>query len=354
MNKVFTNKGVALLMVLWVLMLLTVIVSEFCYSMRTRVNITRNFKESTQAYYIAVAGFNHAVVEIIKQVNTPRKIASVDYDTNEDEEKIDWRVNTDIAATVFGNGEYTVRIDNDSGKININQADKGLLHLMLNGFELDEREKDVIVDSILDWKDADSNHRINGAEDQYYQSLPDPYKCRNADFDSIEELLLVKGVTPDIYYGGLDRMTTVISAIKDAKIKKRSRKKRSRKKGTDYNKVNINAISPQLWRAFPGMTDDLVTQIVEYRKTKDFQSINELKQIVGPDVYAGIYRYLTLHQSSYYTIRSTGTITGSRIFEGVEGIIRLDNRIKKKYQVVQWKDGISDHEYFNSSLPSTL
>jgi len=340
-------------MVLWVLMLLTVIVSEFCYSMRTHVNITRNFKESTQAYYIAVAGFNRTVVEIIKQVNSPAKIASVDYDTNEDEEEVlEWRINTDIQPAAFGNGEYTVRIDNDSGKININQADKGLLHLMLNGFELDEQEKDVIVDSILDWKDADSNHRINGAEDQYYQSLPDPYKCRNADFDSIEELLLVKGVTSDIYYGGLDQMTTVISAIKAITLKKRSRKKRSGKKGTDYNKVNINAISPRLWRAFPDMTDDLVTQIVEYRKTKDFQSINELQQIVGPDVYAGIYRYLTLNKSPYYTIRSTGTIKGSRIFEGVEGIIRLDNRIKKKYQVIQWKDGISDYKDLKTGLAS--
>jgi general secretion pathway protein K len=347
MNKVFTNKGVALLMVLWVLMLLTVIVSEFCYSMRTRVNITRNFKESTQAYYIAVAGFHRTVVEIIKQVNTPRTIETVDYDIEEDEEEIEWRINTDIPAAVFGNGEYKVRIDNDSGKVNINQADKGLLRLMLNGFALDEQEKDVVVDSILDWKDADSNHRINGAEDNYYQSLPDPYKCRNADFESVEELLLVKGVTPDIFYGGLDQMTTVIPADKAITIKKRSRNK-----GTDYNKLNINGISPQLWRAFPGMTDDLVTQIVEYRKTKDFQSINELQQIVGPDVYASIYRYLTLNQSPYFTIRSVGTIRDSRIFEGVEAIIRMDNRIKKKYQVIQWKDGMSDYDHLKTGLPS--
>ncbi len=338
-------------------MILTVIVTEFCYSMRTHVNITRNFKESTQAYYIAVAGFNRAVLEIIKQVNNPARVASVDYDTENDEEEIEWRINTDIAGSVFGDGEYSVRIDNDSGKININQADKGLLRLMLDGFELDDQKKDVIVDSILDWKDADSNHRINGAEDQYYQSLPDPYQCRNADFESVEELLLVKGVTPDIFYGGLDKMITVIQVSGVNKIskglKRSKRSKRSRKKGTDYNKVNINAISPQLWRAFPGMTDDLVTQVVEYRKTKDFQSINELQQIVGPDVYRGIYRYLTLNQSPYYTIRSTGTIKGSRIFEGVEGIIRLDNRIKKKYQVVQWRDGIYDYKDLKTGLAST-
>lgn len=347
MNKVFTNKGVVLLMVLWILMMLTVIVTEFCYSMKTRVNITRNFKESTQAYYIAIAGFHQTIAEIIKQVNTPKTIKEVDFDSVQETEEIQWRINTDIPAKAFGNGKYKVWIDNDGGKVNINLADKGLLRLMLNGFDLEDKEKDVIVDSILDWKDADGNHRINGAEDQYYQSLPDPYECRDADFDSVEELLLVRGVTPDIFYDGLDRMITVVPAGRKFQIKRKSRKKR-----TDYNKLSMNAIPPKLWRAFPGMTDDLVSQIIEYRKNQDFGSINELLQIVGSDVYDGIYRHLTLKQSSYFTIRSVGTLQDSRIFEGVEAIIRVDNRIKNKYQVIQWKDGMTHYDFLKTGKAS--
>ncbi len=90
-----SKKGVALLMVLWVLMLLTVIVGEFCFTMRTRVNITRNFKESTQAYYIAVAGLNKAIEQIIRQEFMPQRIVAVDTDS-EDELEPEWRINTNI------------------------------------------------------------------------------------------------------------------------------------------------------------------------------------------------------------------------------------------------------------------
>jgi len=77
------KKGVALLMVLWVLMLLTVIVGEFCFTMRTRVNITRNFKESTQAYYIAVAGLNKAIEQIIRQEIMPQRIVAIDEESGD-------------------------------------------------------------------------------------------------------------------------------------------------------------------------------------------------------------------------------------------------------------------------------
>ena len=61
----------------------------------------------------------------------------------------------------------------------------------------------------MDWRDKDNLHRLNGAEDDYYLSLPQPYKCKNGDFTSIEELLLVRGVTPEIFYGGLKDMVAV-------------------------------------------------------------------------------------------------------------------------------------------------
>ena len=65
-----------------------------------------------------------------------------------------------------------------------------------------DHHADIIVDSILDWKDADDLHRLNGAESDYYLSLPNPYRAKDANFDTLEELLLVRGVTPEILYGG--------------------------------------------------------------------------------------------------------------------------------------------------------
>jgi len=346
-EKYLTNKkGVALLMVLWVLMLLTVIVGEFCFTMRTRVNITRNFKESTQAYYIAVAGLNKAIEQIIRQEIMPRKIVTVD-EGAEEEQVPDWRINKDIASMAFGNGEYSVRIDNESGKININLADKVLLKAMLTGFEIDEAEKDVITDSILDWRDADRNHRLNGAENDYYKSLPEPYECKDDDFDSTDELLLVRGVTPEIYYQGLEKFVTVFP-----KSKKKVQAQKSKNKGFDYNKLNVNAIPSEMWAALPGMTEELISEIATYRAEKDFYSLGEVRSILGPDVYRGIAKYLTTEMTPYYRICSTGNIRDSRISNGVTAVILFNSQIREKYQIIEWIDEIAQQKYFKKMAVS--
>ena len=327
-------------MVLWVLMLLTVIVGEFCYTMRTRVNITRNFKESTQAYYIAVAGLNEAIEEIIRQEIMPRRTVSVDTDS-EVEPKPEWRFNTNIAPMAFGNGSYEVRIENISGRININLAGKPLLLTMLSGFDLEESEMDIITDSILDWRDSDRNHRLNGAEDDYYQSLPEPYESKDDDFDSVEELLLVRGMTPEIFYQGFENFVTVYP-----KMKKRGLRKKSKKKEFDYNKLNANAIPVEMWAALPGMTEELTSEIMAYRDEKDFNTLGEVKSLIGVDVFRGLSRYLTLETTSYYRVSSTGKIHGSRISEGVTAIIQISKQIREKFQIIEWVDEIPVQKRF--------
>src|SRR3990172_8904427 len=65
-SKISNERGVALMMVLWVMVFLTVIVSEFAHSMRVEINITRNFKEEAEALSLSEAGLNLAFAEILK------------------------------------------------------------------------------------------------------------------------------------------------------------------------------------------------------------------------------------------------------------------------------------------------
>src|SRR5947207_2464686 len=58
-----------------------------------------------------------------------------------------------------------------------------------------------IANSILDWIDPDEDTRSNGAENDYYSTLSSPYRCKNGPLDTLEELLLVKGVTPQLLFG---------------------------------------------------------------------------------------------------------------------------------------------------------
>ncbi|MCF8083222.1 MAG: general secretion pathway protein GspK [Deltaproteobacteria bacterium] len=343
------ERGIALVLILWVLALLSVIVGEFCYAMRTEVNIVRNFKEQTQAHYLALAGLNLALGELIKDQFMPKAPSArkaqeegiqkeAEKETLEaEEERKRCRINVDLPAVPFGAGAFRVRIGNESGKININGADERLLKMMLAAFELDEQEKEIILDSILDWRDKNDLHRLNGAENDYYQSLPEPYECKNGDFDSVEELLLVRGVTPEIFYGGLNRIVTVFTPP--------TRRKRSARGfkviRPDLNKININAAPRRVLLALPSMTEDLVEAIIEYRKETDFKTVTDVCSVVGDVVCKAISPHITLELGPFYTIVSEGRVMGGKVRRGVQAIVEVDRRLEKKYQIVQWRDGLS-------------
>jgi general secretion pathway protein K len=329
-----SERGIALFLVLWVMALLTVIAGEFCYAIRTEANITRNYKEETQTYYIAASGLHWAIGELVVNEFVPRRMQ--DPGSEEEIENVKWRINTDLPAIPFGEGQFKLERENESGKVNLNRAGAPLLKMMLNPFELEETDKDIIVDSIMDWRDKDNFHRMNGAENDYYLSLPEPYNCRNGDFTSIEELLLVRGVTPQIFYGGLKDMVSVYQgkeAIGMATAVPRAEE-------ADFNRININAASPRMLRALPRMTGDLVGEIMKYREKKDFGSLSDLQRVVGTEAYAAISPYITLTLSPYYTIKSVGMLNDSRVRRGVQAVVKINRTLNKGYEVIQWIDGL--------------
>ncbi|HEV3444715.1 MAG TPA: hypothetical protein VG099_08740, partial [Gemmataceae bacterium] len=102
-----------------------------------------------------------------------------------------------------GGKQYRNGVIDESGKININalmQLDPSGT-ILYNVLMLLPNMTDEIANSIIDWIDADDTPRPNGAESDYYGSLSPPYQAKNGPLDSIEELLFVKGVTPQLLYG---------------------------------------------------------------------------------------------------------------------------------------------------------
>ncbi len=345
--KLINDNGIALLLILWVLALLSVIVGEFCYAMRTEVNITRNFKKQTEAYYVAMAGLNRAIYELIKnQVMPVRPQSSEEENNGKNGEALSenttgepadrWRMNVDMPPVTFGTGSFTVRLGNESGKININGAKQPLLKIMVDALDIDSQQKDIIVDSILDWRDKNNLHRLNGAEDDYYNSLPEPYGCKDGDFDSVEELLMVRGVTPQIFYGGLKDLVTTLKPP-DKRIKKRRGFKIVK---PDLNKININAAPSQVLRALPFMTEGLVQDVLNYRKEKDFRTVNEVASVIGSDVFNVISPYITTELSPFFSVISMGRVGTEGVQSGVEATVEINNKLKKGYRVVRWRDTV--------------
>ena len=211
------ERGIALMLVLWVLILLSIMVFEFCHTMRIEAIITKNFKEGEKSYYLAQAGINRAIIEIVKTKSAVKKfkgskksmVKAEEEDIDEEEEELnEWKPREEPYVFPFEDGECEVKISDEGSKINLNWIAKKakrnrklLTDILENSCGLEGEERDVIVDSIIDWVDKDHNHLLNGAEDEYYESLEDPYECRDGEFVVTEELLLVRGVTEEIYYG---------------------------------------------------------------------------------------------------------------------------------------------------------
>ncbi len=328
-RRVLGNQsGVALFMVIWILALLVVIVGQFSFSMRAEVNAARQFKEAAAAYYIAEAGVNRAILEILKQNSAPEEREAAGL--AEDDDTL-WRVNVPLPEVPFAEGHFRVYIDNESGKVNINTAERGVLQMLVDHLEIDESEKDTIVDAILDWRDSDDLHRLNGAESDFYQALPEPYRCKNGPFDSVSELLLVRGITPDIYYNGLQEMITVALTGAEGGAGNAAQTRSFRMTGGGV--LNINAARAEMLAVLPKMTEDVVQDILLFRENDDFRSLEEVADVVGPDVFEAVSPFITLRMSPYYVIHTEGRLDNSSVRQLVSMRVKIDPAADPKFVV---------------------
>jgi len=367
------DRGIALMLVLWVLTLLSLMVFEFCYTMRIEATITRNFKEGEQFYYLAQAGINRALIELIKTQSAVKKFAGSkdtlvkdqEKDAEEEEEDgaEDWQPRDEPYIFSLDEGEVTVLIRDEGSKINLNwiakqaKSDRKLLADIVEkscGLEGDDR--DIIVDSIIDWVDTDHNHLLNGAEDEYYESLEDPYECRDGDFVVVEELLLVRGVTEDIFYGkknplrsgDTERDQEGITAIdpfppEDGEGALGSYQGLSEVftvfSTSNALKININDAPYGLLMTIPAMTEDVALKIIELRREEEFENITDARLMELPS-YNQIAPSITVVPTNYYRIEARGGVSDISAGRSISVVVELTPRQKEKYTIRYWQEGV--------------
>lgn len=196
-NRLEDSTGVvALILVIWVIIILISIVTEFSYSMRTEINIARNFKEEEEAYQLAFAGIEYAKNEM-RSIEKAKAV----FVTEEGTLIFDPENMEPVRRKNLGRGSFEYTITDEDGKMNINTAKREQLKYVFLESGVDMEVIDELVDSIIDWRDKNELHMLNGAEEDYYRGLDEPYSAKDGPFDSIKELLLVKGMTPEILYG---------------------------------------------------------------------------------------------------------------------------------------------------------
>ena len=311
LSKYINNEcGVALMMTLWVMIFLTVIVTEFAYSMRTEVNITKNFRDSIQAYYLARAALNRGIVEILLVESENKKPHYLDPKGRlvfgKDEEGNMQEAPLRKEDLEVGTFEYILTDEESKLNINLMKNDSGYQRhrdkfkgLFMSACGLEEgSELDTIIDSIGDWTDPDDLHKDNGAEDDYYQDLEVSYHCKNREFDTIEELQLVKGMTKEIFAGIADYI-------------------RVDKESTNLN-VNRNTTNELVLNIVKG--EEEATNIIETRKTEPFSDI-----------------------SSHFSIEGIGKAKNSDVEHRIRVLFhkfKRDSRSQKEYNIYLWNDNM--------------
>jgi len=290
-NKLFFEKhispaaseeGIALLMVLWVLTILLVIVMSFSFMARTETYATLAFKGGMEKKFTAEAGIERGIMELYYRNQHKNE-------TVELEGLGVWKTDGTAYKNQFVGGYYIVKITDESGKVDINDTSELVLKNLLLNYGVKAEEADTIVDSVMDWKDADDLIRLHGAESDYYQSLPNPYKAKNSDFDTLEELLLVKGMTPEILYGNSEKRGIIDFLTINAKT----------------NMININAAPKEVLMAIPGMSPDIADGIIAVRQTKEIQSIQDVQEILGSN-YTVMSAYISTEGTNTFTIDASG------------------------------------------------
>ena len=182
-NRPPRQRGVALVLVLWITVMLTVIGGTLAFAMRSEALGARNAVSLAQARAIADGAVDRITFELLR----PRTIEAWKADGRTRE----W---SDADAAIAA-----VAVD-ESAKIDINHASEALLRsLFARQGGLDEPAAAALVDAMFDWRDDDELRRPNGAEAGDYRAANSKYVPANRRFETPGELSRVLGMTPAVY-----------------------------------------------------------------------------------------------------------------------------------------------------------
>ena len=188
-ERLRSERGAALLLVLWVGAFFGLLLSGFAFSIRVETDAARNFRDYTEATLLAQAGISRAVADVVAVKQSAGGVSA---------SFRPWQV----GPIRLGHGTYRVNVTNEESRICLNHASEAVLKRLLQRTGvMDAHVQDIIAASILDWRDPDDTERNNGAETDYYRSRSLPHSAKNGAFQFVEELLSVRGMTREMFYG---------------------------------------------------------------------------------------------------------------------------------------------------------
>jgi general secretion pathway protein K len=315
------RRGVALILVLLVISVIMALTIQLNRDTRSGVYEAANLGDGIRLRYIAESGFHVGEALLLADKNAFDALTEL------------W-ANTQMISLqsehFFDNGSFKLMIEDEAGRIAVNRLVSGnsynplirdlLLRLLTGPYFRLERGKAVeLIEAIKDWIDADDEVTGGGAERAFYAALERPYAVKNAPLDCIEELLMVKGMSLDLFYGkgdspGLSRCLTVFGD----------------------GRININTAPKYILRALAEeMTDDEVERFDRYRRDErnnlgDPLWYQKLPRAVGINIPAGLIAV----RSDIFRITAVGL--QGRVAERITGAVKRDAG-RRRVDLLSWK-----------------
>jgi len=299
------ESGIALIIVMISITVLAILAAGFAFSMQVETKLARNYNSEAELEWLGRSGVEYAKWILAEQL----RIRGEPYDGLDQI----WAGGPGGIATTnsalmdvqkevrLGNGSFTWTITDMERKFNINTAPEAVLQQALILMGVDAGQMTPIVNSIRDWMDNNPSPRMQGAKSDYYQSLEPPYFCKSGPIDDMSELLLIKGVSPEIYWGGAS--TNHFPAA----FQKRSGAFGQQPLVPEFTsglvdvftplsggpQININTASADVLQLIPGVTPVIAEAIVSGRageydstmQTGPYRGVQDLER--SPDVPRG-------------------------------------------------------------------
>lgn len=331
--------GFALIIVLWLFTVLFVLGAEFAGAMRQDASATKNFADETQSYYLATAAVNLTFYRAFVDRDRGARMRLEEDDPEgqpgldvEDEDRRRPLVQRDglwHEIELWG-APVMVRVTDEGGKIPINFPESAhdaklyplLVHVLSNmGVELETAS--AIADSIIDWQDKGDEHRVNGAESDYYLGLPNPYRAKNARLDSIEELLLIKGITPELFYGGTEQFPVGLKDVFTI--------------FNDTGEVNLRYSTPELKRVLFGLDEEELAQIEQQVAEQQGAILPVLEANLPIELQGGNLVSESDDVSAILTVEAQAQLPSARVKAHVGAVIDIEDS-NEGIAVFRWMD----------------
>lgn len=290
------GRGIALVIVLWLLAALSLLAGAFAVNARTEATIALNAYGAARARALADGGIAYGIARLIARAEVPAEA---------------WQVDGAAYPIALAGATVEVSLAQESGKFDANVIDEEILANLLFGAGVAAAEVDGIVAALADYRDADDAVRLGGAEAGEYDSLGLPYGPKNRPLESIDELAMIPGVT-----------THVFRAIRPALTAH-----------TGLSRIDPATAPRAALLAVPGVTPAEIDGLLAVRQENQYSEVKQALPALG-----GGQEWLAPADAPVFTVRARAAVPGGAVFVR-EAVVWIPPDGDDPYWLLDWTRG---------------